>query len=212
MGSSGQRRMRSQDLKTPTRAFSLAALFWSVIVLTLALYVSRALPRLTVLSSHLRHFALPRTAMSSYAKELEVAQLAVQRATILTKRVFHEKAKGTVSKDDKSPVTIGVFGALVLIISVLKVNFPQDEIVAEEEADQLRGDDALKSTIWGFVQPTRLDDAAAEETLGGPVKTVDALLDLLAMGKSMGGYNGWIWAGGPGGGAGGGRRGGRGAV
>src|SRR3569833_2844711 len=194
MGSSGQRRMRSQDLKTPTRAFSLAALFWSVIVLTLALYVSRALPRLTVLSSHLRHFALPRTAMPPPAKELEVAQLAVQRATILTKRVFHEKAKGTVSKDDKSPVTIGDFGAQALIISALKANFPQDEIVAEEEADQLRGDDALKSTIWGFVQPTRLDDAAAEETLGGPVKTVDAMLDLLDMGKSKGGNKGRIWA------------------
>ena len=35
----------------------------------------------------------------AYEKELKVAQLAVQRAAILTKAVFHEKAKGTVSKD-----------------------------------------------------------------------------------------------------------------
>lgn len=34
-----------------------------------------------------------------YEQELNVALLAVQRAAILTKRVFHEKAKGTVSKD-----------------------------------------------------------------------------------------------------------------
>ena len=41
-------------------------------------------------------------AMSSatYAQELYIAQLAVQRAAILTKRVFHEKAKGTVDKND----------------------------------------------------------------------------------------------------------------
>lgn len=37
-----------------------------------------------------------------YEQELNVALLAVQRAAILTKRVFHEKAKGTVSKDGAS--------------------------------------------------------------------------------------------------------------
>jgi 3'(2'), 5'-bisphosphate nucleotidase len=47
----------------------------------------------------------------AYEKELKVAQLAVQRAAILTKAVFHEKAKGTVSKDvsqiSKNPKNIG---------------------------------------------------------------------------------------------------------
>lgn len=132
--------------------------------------------------------------MSSYSKELEVAQLAVQRAAILTKRVFNEKAKGTVSKDDKSPVTIGDFGAQALIISALQANFPQDEIVAEEEADSLRTDTNLKETIWGFVKPTKLDDAAAEKTLGGPIKDVDSMLDLIDRGKSAGGAKGRIWA------------------
>ncbi|KAK5079743.1 3'(2'),5'-bisphosphate nucleotidase, partial [Cryomyces antarcticus] len=64
----------------------------------------------------------------SYAKELRVAELAVQRATLLTKRVFHEKAKGTLSKDDASPVTIGDFGAQALIIQAIRKKFPQDEI------------------------------------------------------------------------------------
>lgn len=130
---------------------------------------------------------------TAYAKELQVAQLAVQRAAILTKKVFHEKAKGTVSKDDKSPVTIGDFGAQALIIAALRHNFPADEIVAEEEADQLRADAALKDTIWGFVQDTRLDDAGAEAVLGGPIPTVEAMLDLLDQGKSAGGRRGRIW-------------------
>jgi len=142
---------------------------------------------------------LPRnfTTMSSppaYSKELHVAQLAVQRAAILTKRVFHEKAKGTVDKNDKSPVTIGDFGAQALIIAALRHNFPDDAIVAEEEAAQLRDDDNLKATIWDLVRETKLDDAEAEATLGGPVRDADHMLELLDQGNSTGGAKGRIWA------------------
>lgn len=132
--------------------------------------------------------------MASYAKELEVAQLAVQRATILTKRVFHERAKGTVSKDDKSPVTIGDFGAQALIIAALKANFPEDEIVAEEEADTMRSDANLKQIVWELVSTTKLDDAAAEATLGGAIKDADTTLDIIDKGNSKGGAKGRIWA------------------
>ncbi|TLS27227.1 hypothetical protein PpBr36_04759 [Pyricularia pennisetigena] len=132
--------------------------------------------------------------MATYAKELEVAQLAVQRAAILTKRVFNEKAKGTVSKDDKSPVTIGDFGAQALIISALKANFPEDEIVAEEEADALREDEALKKTIWELVSTTKLSDEQAEKTLGGAIGSVEEMLELIDRGKSKGGDKGRIWA------------------
>jgi 3'(2'), 5'-bisphosphate nucleotidase len=100
----------------------------AVFILILAIFVPFAfIPRL--LPS-----LLPKAAMSSsssaYARELQVAQLAVQRAAILTKRVFHEKAKGTVDKNDKSPVTIGDFGAQALIIAALRHHFPEDAIVA----------------------------------------------------------------------------------
>jgi 3'(2'), 5'-bisphosphate nucleotidase len=164
----------------------------ALVVLTLALYL-KALPRLRLLSQHIPIVRSSSVAMASYAKELEIAELAVQRASILTKKVFHEKAKGTVSKDDKSPVTIGDFGAQALIISALQANFPGDEIVAEEEAERLRGDDALKETIWGFVQPTKLDDESAESLLGGPIKSVDSMLDLIDLGNSKGGNKGRIW-------------------
>lgn len=132
--------------------------------------------------------------MATYAKELEVAQLAVQRATILTKRVFHERAKGTVDKDDKSPVTIGDFGAQIIIISALKANFPDDEIVGEEEADKLRSDANLKQIVWDLVSSTKLDDPAAEKVLGGAVKDPESMLDLLDQGNSKGGAKGRIWA------------------
>ncbi|OAA51691.1 3'-phosphoadenosine 5'-phosphatase isoform A [Metarhizium rileyi] len=129
----------------------------------------------------------------SYAHELEVAQLAVQRATILTKRVFHETAKGTVDKNDKSPVTIGDFGAQALIIAALKHNFPEDAIVAEEEAAQLKEDAALRETIWTLVKDTKLTDEKAEQTLGGGIKSVESMLELIDLGNSPGGSKGRIW-------------------
>ncbi|RYP75786.1 hypothetical protein DL769_003742 [Monosporascus sp. CRB-8-3] len=132
--------------------------------------------------------------MSTYAKELEIAQLAVQRAVILTKRVFHEKAKGTASKDDKSPVTIGDFGAQALIISALKANFPDDEIVAEEEAASLRTDSKLRETIWDLVKATQLSDPPSEATLGGAIADEEAMLTMIDHGSSKGGAKGRIWA------------------
>ena len=184
----------------------------SVLVLILAAFLSPLSSRLALLSRHLppRAFLFtsttspPTSSMAApesgpYSKELLVAQLAVQRAVQLTKRVFHETAKGTVSKDDKSPVTIGDFGAQALIIAALRHNFPSDEIVAEEESSRLRGTDsdtvALRDRIWDLVRTTRLaDDDAETAVLGGPVRSADAMLDLIDAGASKGGKHGRIWA------------------
>jgi 3'(2'), 5'-bisphosphate nucleotidase len=132
--------------------------------------------------------------MSSYTRELEVAQLAVQRASILTKKVFHEKAKGTISKDDASPVTIGDFGAQALIIHAIKKNFPDDEVVGEEEASTLRENSKLAEQIWALVDGTRLSDESAEKILGGPIESKGAMLDAIDAGNSAGGNKGRIWA------------------
>ncbi|PVH84177.1 3',5'-bisphosphate nucleotidase-like protein [Cadophora sp. DSE1049] len=132
--------------------------------------------------------------MASYSKELEVAQLAVQRATLLTKKVFHEKAKGTISKDDASPVTIGDFGAQALIIHAIKKNFPDDQVVGEEEASTLRDNQKLRDQIWGLVDGAKLNDSEAEKVLGGPIESLDAMLDAIDAGNSAGGNKGRIWA------------------
>ncbi|UKZ85610.1 uncharacterized protein TrAFT101_001463 [Trichoderma asperellum] len=140
------------------------------------------------------HSATVTMSSPKYEKELQIAQLAVQRASILTKRVFHEKAKGTVDKNDKSPVTIGDFGAQALIIAALQHNFPNDAIVAEEESAKLKEDANLRTTIWDLVKDTKLEDAAAEALLGGPIKDVDAMVELIDKGNSPGGSQGRIWA------------------
>lgn len=189
------RRKLQQNPTSPRRLLLLV--ITPIVVLTLAFFIPQlALPRLRLLqlSNHfLRHSSTSAAMATTYSKELQIAQLAVQRAAILTKRVFHEKAKGTVDKNDKSPVTIGDFGAQALIIAALRHNFPADEIVAEEEAAQLKEDANLRTTVWDLVKDTKLDDPAAEELLGGPVKDQDDLLAVIDLGGSKGGASGRIW-------------------
>lgn len=171
----------------------------SIAILALGIFLSR----LNSIASHFPPFPPTKQTFSTatntnmshpYAQELQIALLAVQRATLLTKRVFHEKAKGTASKDDKSPVTIGDFGAQALIISALRHNFPQDEIVAEEEASALRENAGLKNQIWELVKTTKLEDGSSEALLGGAIKDETAMLDIIDEGKSKGGAKGRIWA------------------
>jgi 3'(2'), 5'-bisphosphate nucleotidase len=182
--------------KSFPRLFSYRVILLSGLIVTLAALLTKVLPRISLLSHHLHppKALFATTRMSTYSKELEVAQLAVQRASILTKKVFHEKAKGTVSKDDASPVTIGDFGAQALIIQAIKKNFPEDQIVGEEEASTLRNDIKLRDQIWAFVRETTLTDASAEMIVGGPIETVDAMLDAIDAGNSAGGSKGRIWA------------------
>ena len=132
--------------------------------------------------------------MPHYEKEFHIAQLAVQRATLLTQRVFLDAAKGTLAKDDKSPVTIGDFGAQALIISALKSNFPKDDIVGEEEASSLRENQNLSNQIWDLVRTTKLENETAEKDVGGAVPTQAQMLDLIDEGSSPGGSKGRIWA------------------
>lgn len=129
----------------------------------------------------------------SYSKELHIALLAVQRATLLTQHVFHEKEKGTLSKEDKSPVTIGDYGAQALVLHAIRKNFPEDEIVAEEDSVSLREQRSLVDQIWGLVKETRLEDPEAEEELGGPVKDAEAMLSAIDAGNSSGGPKGRVW-------------------
>ena len=166
---------------------ALSSLFLSIQRLQ---QLSHHFPLSLVLSRPFSH----STAAMSYSEELYIASLAVQRATILTQKVFYEKAKGTLSKDDKSPVTIGDFGAQALIIKAIKHNFPEDEIVGEEEASSLRDNATLSAQIWQLVKNTRLSDELAESELGGALSNQEEMLQAIDSGNSAGGAKGRIWA------------------
>lgn len=178
--------------------FSVLAV--SVLVLAAGL-IPTLLPRLRLFASQLKptastFFTARQHSMASpdYSKELNVALLAVQRAALLTKTVFHTNAKGTLDKADASPVTIGDFGAQALIISALQRHFPNDEIVAEEEAKDLRENSKVRQTVWDLVQKTKLSDDAGEKELGGSISSADSMLDIIDKGDSKGGSKGRVWA------------------
>jgi 3'(2'), 5'-bisphosphate nucleotidase len=59
-----------------------------------------------------------------YEKERLVAELAIQRAVLLTKAVLSAVDKGTLSKCDDTPVTLADFGAQALIISAIHHKLP----------------------------------------------------------------------------------------
>ena len=166
-------------------------------LLTLALRV--VLSRIGLLSGHFSHLSTlsfkttPRMQKMAYSKELRVASLAVQRATILTQQVFHQKVKGTTSKDDKSPVTIGDYGAQALVIQAIKHNFPYDNIVGEEEASELKNNTDLANQIWDYVKETKLSHPVDDE-LGGYFRAKEDMLAAIDAGSSAGGSKGRFWA------------------
>ena len=128
----------------------------------------------------------------SYKHEFDMACVAVQRASLLTQTVFKDKAKGTQSKDDNSPVTIGDFGAQAIIIAAIHHIFPNDEIVGEEDASTLRENDDLASQVWSFVEKTCAQDKSNDPDIG-TIKDKQAMLDALDAGKSPGGPKGRLW-------------------
>ncbi|KAI9461539.1 3',5'-bisphosphate nucleotidase [Russula earlei] len=74
-----------------------------------------------------------------FAIEQQVAIAAVRRACALTTTVFNKLVTGeTLVKGDKSPVTVADYSAQAVINTILSNAFPNDPIVGEEDASDLR--------------------------------------------------------------------------
>ena len=76
---------------------------------------------------------------SSYNRELETALECAKQASEACLAVLSEIAsQGTLTKGDKSPVTVADFSSQAVVCRILKDRFPDDHIVAEEASDALR--------------------------------------------------------------------------
>lgn len=73
-----------------------------------------------------------------YESEKQIAIQAVQAAAQLCEQVRREIVPEAIEKKDKSPVTVADFGAQALICRALSTAFPQDAVVGEEDAAELR--------------------------------------------------------------------------
>ena len=84
-------------------------------------------------------YVKPRSMAVSYQKEKQAAIEAVCRAAKLCTQVRSDMVDvGTLQKGDKSPVTVADFGAQALVCEHIKSVFPNDPIVGEEDAADLR--------------------------------------------------------------------------
>ncbi|MEM8550704.1 MAG: 3'(2'),5'-bisphosphate nucleotidase [Verrucomicrobiota bacterium] len=87
--------------------------------------------------------------------ELACAVAAVRQAATLCSRVRHGMVENaTLTTDDRSPVTVADFGAQAVVLHHLAQAFPDDPVVGEEDADELRqaGHEAVKARVIQEVQ------------------------------------------------------------
>ena len=74
----------------------------------------------------------------SFAKELQFALEVVQKCCEITKAVAASSlSEQTLTKDDRSPVTVGDFSVQALVNHRISQVFPEDQIVAEEDTKKL---------------------------------------------------------------------------
>ncbi|KAJ2611299.1 3'(2'),5'-bisphosphate nucleotidase [Coemansia sp. RSA 1365] len=126
------------------------------------------------------------TSMAYLAKERAAAIEAVERASRVCKAVFKKLVTDeTLTKKDKSPVTVADFSAQAVVNSVLEKHFPNDAIVGEEDAKDLRGDEGrvLRERVVELVNSTTEHPMSADEIL----RAIDR-------GQYAGGPTGRHWA------------------
>ncbi|KAK0630494.1 inositol monophosphatase family protein [Bombardia bombarda] len=137
-----------------------------------------------------------------YARERLIAELAVQRASLLTKRVSQTfAANSELSKSDASPVTIADFAAQALLISAIHAAFPADTFVGEEDSAELRRDPQLAQQVWELVSHSHshhLEDAWSDgdnDALLSRPATIEEMFDVIDLGgHGLGGRTGRFWA------------------
>lgn len=109
-----------------------------------------------------------------YSTELATAVAAVKRACVVCRAVQADLVTAaTLEKRDKSPVTVADFASQAVICHALAAAFPDDPVVGEEGAAELRGDDAaaLREKVVRHVNTALQQERAA-----------DAVLDLIDRG------------------------------
>ncbi|KAL6408408.1 3'(2'), 5'-bisphosphate nucleotidase [Ilyonectria robusta] len=130
---------------------------------------------------------------SPYAREQHVAELAVLRASILTKQV--QSSVSEISKDDNSPVTIADFAAQAVLIGALRRAFPHDAFLGEENSSPLRADERLCNKVYELVlSATGLPDPDAGGVELPKPASVDEMLRWIDLGgRGNGGDKGRFW-------------------
>ncbi|KAG8854329.1 hypothetical protein FRB91_003651 [Serendipita sp. 411] len=144
----------------------------------------------------------------AFTLEKRVAISAVVRACSLTSQVFQKLVKNeTLTKNDKSPVTVADFSAQAVVNAILEKSFPHDPIVGEEDSADLRSPSAedLRKHLTSLANdalhlPVREDEGSLLEDASwgigpsSPTRSTDELLSIIDRGNYAGGSTGRMWA------------------
>ncbi|KAA1103693.1 hypothetical protein PGTUg99_005150 [Puccinia graminis f. sp. tritici] len=169
---------------------------------------SKPIPQLIDQRNSTKAMVIP--IQSGYQLEREVAVAAVLQASLVTRRIFDklirpglqtgDNNQASITKVDRSPVTVGDYTVQALLNFILSKYFPDDEIVGEEDSSEL-----LKTTDKKHLQQIidftneglkedRLSIPTDEEKWSKfrsqPALTEDELVKLIDLGKSAGGKPG----------------------
>ena len=120
----------------------------------------------------------------SYEMERQFAVESVLEACQLCRRVQSSLvSQDTITKNDRSPVTVADFGGQALISQQLKNTFPDDSLVGEENAGLLRKkeNEGVKEAVFRYVQEF------------SPHLSSSELLDAIDRGSGDGGLKGRFW-------------------
>lgn len=135
----------------------------------------------------------PLIMSTDYLREAYIAQLAVKRASLLTCKVSEEHLnEQSIDKSDSSPVTVGDFGAQAIIIKSILSNFPNDEVVGEEDSNLIK-EKKIDDLIFKYVNEIQNLDSINNENLN-IIENSNDLCDTIDKGNSQGGQKGRIWA------------------
>ncbi len=119
-----------------------------------------------------------------YDQELQTAIEAVKKACTLCSRVQSSLVSDeTITKKDKSPVTVADFGAQTIVCHELKKAFPNDQIVAEENSKALQ-------TEQGELVTQRIYEYVSDIL---PEIKKDEIHSIIDTGNSEGGPEGRFW-------------------
>lgn len=115
--------------------------------------------------------------MESHHRELQLLYGVHQTASRISQRILSQPAiKGVVQKDDFSPVTIADFAIQALLACTVKTAFPEDVVVGEENASQLRNDLYLLEHVYELLRWVAGD---------GPTDEANELRDMLPKGVTV---------------------------
>ncbi|KAJ3535654.1 hypothetical protein NM208_g7046 [Fusarium decemcellulare] len=95
---------------------------------------------------------------SPYARELTVAIGALQKAAQLSQSIVSSQDKGVIEKEDLSPVTVADFAVQALLTATIKNAFPEDNVVGEEDASDLRKNSVLMERVWELLSRVAGDE------------------------------------------------------